>query len=182
MNKLNVGDRVPEIVYETPFEKGVSLDDKVSGSKKTALIFLRYYGCPLCQYDMLQFAKKYSEIKQMSCELIVALQSDPIQLAEQLKGEHTFPYDVLCDPKQELYKQFDIDVAKSMAAMAGPSTMMKIAKVKLAGIEHGTNEGEELQLPAVFIMDQKRVLTYVRYGKKVDDIPTPEELVQLLQA
>ena len=57
----------------------------------------------------------------------------------------------------------------------------KIAKVKEEGFQHGAYEGEELQLPACFVVDGNLTITYAHYGKNAADIPTVEELAQLVK-
>ena len=63
----------------------------------------------------------------------------------------------------------------------GANTMAKIELARAGGFEHGAYEGNELQLPAVFIMDQERKLTYAHYGISVDDVPDPGEFRELLK-
>ena len=58
--------------------------------------------------------------------------------------------------------------------------MAKIAKATAAGFKHGAYEGDELQLPAAFVLTPERELTYVRYAKSVGDMPEAEELAELL--
>ena len=53
MPKLTVGAKMPDLTFCTPYANGCSLSQiarRVKG--KTALVFLRYYGCTLCQYDI----------------------------------------------------------------------------------------------------------------------------------
>ena len=148
---------MPEFYYQTPFLSGLSIDDTVKRvNGKTALIFLRYYGCTLCQYDMHQYAEQYEEVKKCGGQILVVLQSDPGKLAAQTKP------------------------AKSMLKMADTKTLGKMISAKAGGFKHGEYEGEELQLPAVFIMDQKRCLSYVHYGKSAGDVPDIKELLALL--
>ena len=49
-----------------------------------------------------------------------------------------------------------------------------------AGFSHGKYEGDELQLPAVWVVEADGTLSYVKYGEAVADIPTPDELIAML--
>ena len=181
MAKLTSGQVMPDFPFDTPFESGLTLSQTVSQSSgKTAQVFLRYYGCPLCQYDIHQYAKQYEALTRSGGQLLVVLQSDPAALAARMTPD-SLPFRLVCDPKQTLYRQFDISPAPSQAKMAGPKTLIKLAKVTASGYKHGEYEGEELQLPAVFVMTRERKLEYVHYGKTVDDVPGPKELAQLLK-
>ena len=53
MAKVNVGDQMENIVFDTPYKRGMDLKTIVNG-KKTGLLFSRYYGCSVCGFDMIQ--------------------------------------------------------------------------------------------------------------------------------
>lgn len=125
--RLTVGEVMPNFTYDTPFATGLTLSDTVQKTPKTALLFLRYYGCTLCQYDIHQLAENYHQITDVGGQVIVVLQSDPAGLAQELQPD-TFPFSILCDPKAALYERFGIQPAASMAKMADAGTMLKIAK------------------------------------------------------
>lgn len=179
MPRISVGDTFPDFEFATPFRTDGRLADAVAGGM-TALVFLRYYGCPVCQYDMHRYAEKYGLIREAGGKMLVVLQSDPAGLREQLSGETAFPFEIVCDPAGALYRRFAIEPAKKQLAMIGPKTMIKIAKVQAAGYAHGKSEGEELQLPAAFVIAPDLRVTYARYAKTIDDIPDAEELRDLL--
>lgn len=181
MARLTAGGTIPDFTFDTPFEQGRTLSETAARVKgKTALIFLRYYGCTLCQYDMHQYAAAAEKIAATGGQMLVVLQSDPQKLASQMKrGE--LPYDLICDPEQKLYRQFEIAPAPSKMKMADFATVKKIAKATAGGFKHGDYEGDELQLPAAFILDGSLNLTHVHYGTSAADVPTPEELAELLR-
>lgn len=181
MSKIEVGQQMPDFTFDTPFRSGMKLSEAVEG-KKTAIVFLRYYGCTLCQYDIHKYAKEYDAIEASGGKLLVGLQSDPEKLAADLGSEDHLPFTFICDPLQTLYREFSIDAAESKLKMAGPGTLAKIAKAKAAGYQHGRYEGEELQLPAVFVVTPDLKVTYVHYAKTVDDVPDAKALAEILRA
>lgn len=137
MAKLQTGEKMPDFTYDTPFAAGVALSDtarRVTG--RTALVFLRYYGCTLCQYDIHRYAKEYGQIAATGGQMLVVLQSDPKKLAGQLKPGD-LPFDIVCDPEARLYQQLDIRPAASQAGLADAGTMLKIAKAKAGGVRDG---------------------------------------------
>lgn len=181
MAKLELGDKMPNFQYETPYQKELEIAETAKKTKKTAIIFLRYYGCPMCQLDLHEMAENYQDIVSEGGQFLVVLQSDPILLKEKI-GDNRFPYPIICDPEQKLYQDFEIKPAASMAKMADAKTMLKIAKVKAEGYQHGEYEGNELQLPATFVIDDNCMLTYVHYGKSISDVPGPEMIKKLIQS
>lgn len=180
MAKLNVGDLMPDFTYETPFAQNLTLAETAAKASKTALLFLRYYGCTLCQYDIHQIYMHYFDLTAHGGQILVVLQSDPKALAGDLKTPEALPFPIICDPEQRLYKEFSIEPAASKAKMADAKVLAKIAKATAAGFKHGAYEGEELQLPAAFVLTPDRKLTYAHYAKTVGDMPEIDELVQLL--
>lgn len=180
MAKLHAGDRMPDLRYDTPFASSLSLGETARRVKgRTALVFLRYYGCPLCQYDIHQYAKEHEKIARAGGQLLVALQSDPEKLAQTL-APGDLPFDLLCDPAGAFYKLLDIRPAASPAGLADAGTLVKLAKVKAGGFAHGEYEGDELQLPAAFVFGPDLTLTHVHYGTSAGDVPTPSRLAALL--
>ena len=97
--RLTVGEVMSNFTYDTPFATGLTLSDTVQKTPKTALLFLRYYGCTLCQYDIHQLAENYHQITDVGGQVIVVLQSDPAGLAQELQPD-TFPFSILCDPRK----------------------------------------------------------------------------------
>jgi peroxiredoxin len=180
MARLKKGQALPDFAYDTPFKKGIRLSEAAKLSHKTALIFLRYYGCTLCRYDIHRLAQDYADIVSGGGNFLVVLQSDPEKLAAQIAPEG-LPFEIICDPQAALYKRFDILPAGSKARLADIKTVAKVAKAMAAGFKHGDYEGDELQLPAVFAIKPDLTLSYVKYGKSAGDIPDARALKEILK-
>ncbi len=180
MAKLEVGQLMPDFEYVTPFSEGHTLAQTVAKAPKTAIVFLRYWGCTLCQYDIHLMAQHYDEIRANGGQLLVVLQSDPVRLAQELGSADALPFAIICDPEQKLYKDFCIEPAASMLKMADLKMLGKIVKATKLGMKHGAYEGDEQQLPAAFVVDGECRILYARYGASVSDIPDAQELAKLL--
>ena len=166
--RLCEGGVMPDFTIDTPFAAGLSLSETVQKTPKTALLFLRYYGCTLCQYEMHLLAENYDQITAAGGQVLVVLQSDPAGIAEQI-GPDSLPFTIGIQP------------AASMAKMADAGTMLKIAKATAVGYKHGAYEGNELQLPASFVVDKERRISYAHYGKSAGDTPDVRSLAELLK-
>ena len=175
--KLTKNDIFPDrtVLTASSGEKKLS---ELLGNGMNALVFLRYFGCPLCQYEMYDFAEQYEKIKAAGSELLVVLQSTPESIARQ-KGEAEFPYEIICDPDCGWYKELDINVAASFDEMDGPGTKELLKKVD-EKFMHGDSEGEEMQFPAVFVIDKEMKVIDAKYASFITDIYTGEELAKLL--
>lgn len=56
----------------------------------------------------------------------------------------------------------------------------KKQKIKEAGFVHGKYEGNEQQLPAMFVVDPDGSVVYAHYAKNSIDMPTVEEMLRIL--
>ena len=181
MAKLTPSGRMPEFRYDTPFAKNLSMAETAStASGKTALVFLRYYGCTLCQLDLHSYKENYQRITAGGGQLLVVLQSDPDKLSQELTRD-SFPFAIVCDPRKNLYRDFEIVPASSKLGLADLKTVKKIMKAKKSGFTHGEYEGEELQLPAAFVVDREMNLQQVHYGKSAADVPDADTLADWLR-
>ncbi|MGI5839231.1 MAG: peroxiredoxin-like family protein [bacterium] len=179
MPRLTAGQMMPDFQFQTPFRPGLRFRP-AAGGKKTVLLFLRYYGCTLCQLDIRRLAQNYDKIEAAGGQVFVVLQSEPETIAGQM-AENDLPFMLICDPAQTLYKEFAIPVAASVEEMLGGKTKAKIAELEGTGLKHGKYEGEEQQLPAVFVVDTDGRITYVHYAKDLADIPNVDEMAELLK-
>lgn len=183
MPRLHVGEKMPDFTFETPYEKGLTIGEtakKVAG--KTAVVFMRYYGCTMCQYDIHLFKTQHEKIAATGGQMLVVLQSDPVKLAAQVKPGD-LPFDIICDPDQNLYQQFDIRPAASKEAASDEQTIAKRAQREAYEVKfvHGEYEGNELQLPATFVVEPDLTITFAEYHKGNGGVPSPDELAELLK-
>lgn len=178
--RLKVGDTFENFTYNTPFETGKTFYDKV-GDKPAFVLFLRYYGCTICQLDMKNLIQKYPEFTAKGADILVVLQSDPEIVRKGVK-EGDYPYDMVCDTDMGLYKKYELGVAKDPQELVvmNEHTQQKLAELKASGLEHGEYEGEEMQLPAVFLVHKDKKVAYAHYATHLTDMPNFDEMLALL--
>lgn len=182
MPKISAGQTMPNFTYSTALKRDQKISDAVRRVEgRTVLQFLRYYGCRMCQLDIITFNEEYDKIRNAGGQLIIVLQSDPKIVADQT-ADRALPFEIICDPDQTLYKEFEIAPAASKDVMIGPRAEAKRIRFDELGLVHGEYEGEELQLPATFVLDRDLHVSHVHYSKTIDDVPTPDEMVSLIKA
>lgn len=179
MAVLKVNDKMPNFNVDTIYERKQNLSDLL-GDNKTAILFYRYEGCTLCRFDMMNLKEDYDAITAVGGKAIVVLQSDPDKLQREITKGH-FPYLVICDPEKKLYKALDIKPSSSMEEMIEAASKEKMLKVRDSGLEHGDYEGEEMQLPAFFVVDKDLNVLHSHYGKAITDMPEVDEIVEALR-
>ena len=177
--KLVKGIKMPDFTYLSPYAEGPQSFETFAEGKKTYVVFLRYYGCTVCRLDLHIFAQRMAEFAAKDCKLMVVLQSDP-NLVKDEAPLGTFPFEIACDPAQEVYKKFDIEPAKSMLALIGGGLFKALKKMKSAkafGFEHGEYEGNEQQLPAMVLVDENGIIIHSHYAKNLADMPSVDEML-----
>ena len=178
--KLTVGDKVPDFKVTTQNRKAFQIHDVID--KKTVFWVIRYIGCTVCRYDVHLLQEKYDEIADKGVNLFVVMQSDVEHVRNDLK-EVKLPFEIICDPEQVIYETLEIKPAGSKEELAGDGLeklRAKGTKAREAGFSHGDYEGNELQLPALFIVDEQARVIYSHYGKNIVDMPSVDELIELL--
>lgn len=175
---LKFGDKMPDFTVNTAFQQNLKLKN-MAGQNKTAILFLRYYGCTLCQYDMHLYTQHFKEIIGENGKIIIVLQSAVETIQKEITQE-TYPFPIICDPNMVMYKELNILPAGNTEELVKGNTMLKVKEAEKL-FSHKEYEGEELQLPAAFIIDKDMTVVYAKYGKNAGDILTPEELKTLLK-
>lgn len=169
---------IENFVYDTAYETRKDYF-KSKGNKIGILAFLRYYGCTICQLDIMEFNKLYEKFEEMGADVKIVLQSIP-EIIKEAEKEIKVKFEIICDPKQELYKKFEIKAAESLEALKSGKIMEKVAEAKNIGLSHGEYEGNELQLPAVFIIDGNNKVIYSHYAEDGADIPRAKEVLNIV--
>lgn len=73
-----------------------------------------------------------------------------------------------------------IKVAESLEGLKAGNIAEKVADAKSMGLSHGEYEGNELQLPAMFIVDGNNKVIYSHYAKDGADIPRAKEVLDMV--
>ncbi len=181
--RLEVNDVMPDYTVCTGYRDELSIHEAVKAKKKTVFWVLRYIGCTICRMDVELIKNNYQKFTDKDTQVFVVMQSDQEHIRKNIPEGH-LPYEIICDSEMKIYKDLMILPAASKEEMAGPADMEKLAGkrelIKEYGFHHGDYEGDELQLPALFITDSDAKVLYAHYAKTIGDMPTLDEVVALL--
>jgi peroxiredoxin len=169
--------KAPDFSFDTPWEKSLRFY-KSMGKGATILFFLRYAGCPICQMKLSEIIHDWERFKRKGCAVFVVIQSEPEVVKSHLFGEE-ISFKIICDPKEELFALYGVKPGGILGYIA-PSVIAKAVKATKKGFKHGKKEGKEMQLPAVFIIDNAGTINYAYYGKNVGDLPNNSVLIDRL--
>jgi peroxiredoxin len=181
MSKLQAGMKAPDFTYQTPWSDNHTLYGTID-DKTTILMFLRYYGCRICQLDISRLIAGYDRITELNAQLLVVLQTEPEVISEHDK-EEDIPFAFICDPEHELYELYEVGAPTAEEAGEMSSAVKEKLEIALSqGFIKYENNGKEIQtqVPACFIIGTDGILQYVHYGIDVADLPGVNELVEIL--
>ncbi|NQT08568.1 redoxin domain-containing protein [Candidatus Bathyarchaeota archaeon] len=146
--KLKPGDPAPPFSLESVNHSMVSLEDY--RGKVILLVFSRYFGCPVCEYewDAITDLKKETEV-----EVVYFTQSSPENANKYLEGR-LVDFPVIPVPEENgRYRVYDDYGVGSFSLGTGVKLLMRAREARKDGMIHGEYEGKETQSPADFIID-----------------------------
>jgi hypothetical protein len=96
--------------------------------------------------------------------------------------ETPLPLEFICDPEMEFYRQLEIRPARNMRALAGNifRTMAKLNAARKQGYKHGDYEGNEQQLPALFVVAADGTVRYAHYAADLADMPSVKDVLAII--
>lgn len=175
ISKLLVGSRAPDFNFESPWDNQNSFYG-ITKNKSVIIIFLRYIGCPVCQYEMASIRRKIDNVNQKNIMLFVVLQSTT-EMIRSVAEKDDWPFTIICDPEGKIFRQYSVEKGNLLKYL-NPIGLIAAAKSLMAGYSHGKFEGDETQLPAAFSITGDKTIKYAHYGNRVNDIPGIEELTK----
>jgi len=178
MPKLKVGDKFPNLTFHTAYRENQCVYDCLKG--KTVFWILRYIGCTVCQLDIHRICGKYDRFLANGAQVYVVVQSDSAHIKRELQ-RYAVPFDIICDDKLEFYHALEIEPAASLEELLGEDRKQAEAKRKEAeaeGFQHGDAEGLELQLPAIFLVEENGEVSFAHYATTIVDMPAVDTILE----
>lgn len=90
---------------------------------------------------------------------------------------HSLPFPCLADPEGDTYKLYFVPKA-SWGQYLSPKVILPVLKATFSGFFHGKFEGEERQLPGLFLIDKKGVLRFKYIGQHPADTLSMENVLR----
>ncbi|MDR2625925.1 MAG: AhpC/TSA family protein [Zoogloeaceae bacterium] len=174
---VSKGDIGIDFTFDTPWDSGKSFFEETQG-KKSIVFFLRYFGCTSCQLEIHALIENHAKFDEVGAAVYVVLQSEAATIQNELSREDV-PFTIIVDPRQKLYATYAIG-SRDPNQDRTLEHKAKIAKAQSLGFSHGKYEGNEYQLPAVFIFGPDHRVLYAHYGQESSDVPDHEILLRVL--
>lgn len=187
---LTVGDKLENFIYNSPKAQGATLD----GSKKTLIVFSRFYDCELCKVLLASFTASYPVFKAMGYDIKFIMQNEVYTLAANQKK---YPFELIADPKFELYDKYNVFEADGIVNMLAGDKIIELVigknVYKLLNLDmiesinsalepaEKTEGPRENQLCAFVAVDKDMTVTYAHYAKTMTDFPSVKDIIKILK-
>jgi len=172
---MNAQPKLREILIESKTQTGESLDE-LSRRSPVLVVFLRHTGCPFTREALADLAAQRAAIETVGARLVL------VHMVDEAKAKTLFEQrgmgDVLriSDPGQQLYQAFELRRG-SMWEVAGPGMWWRGIKTVFSGHGFGVPEGDVLQLPGAFLLQDGQIIKAYRHQSS-SDRPDYSELAQ----
>jgi len=173
-SRLTIGNKARDFQFKTPWEDEAGFFD-AAGNHPAVLIFLRYYGCPVCQMEMARMKQDIERVGKKGGRVFVVLQSQPETIASLITRDD-FPFTIICDPQGKVFQLYGVD-AGGIFKYLHPAGLIAAIKAVSRGFRHGKFEGKETQLPAAFAMTGDKLIKYSHYGENISDMPSLSKMI-----
>lgn len=147
----------------------------------THLQFRRYSGCPVCNLHLRSFSLRHESLLEAGIQEVVVFHSS-VETMLQFQGE--LPFAVVADPERKLYEEFGVGSILPLAALDPRSFRAAFrALTRAESLKGATGKGEDhLGAPADFLVDASGVILAAKYGKRVDDHWSMDEVLGMAAA
>ena len=175
--KLKTGDSAPEFTLESSSGSAVCLGDK-TGKGRVFLSFLRYIGCPFCRARIHGLNARKVEAAEAGGSILVVLESTPKRVVEY-SAKNGISIPILSDREKKVFALYGVERGNAMALLK-PKVLTGTVKLAFRGFMHGMPGGDELQLPADFIIGKNGRVELAHYRTDpTDSLPIDLALAAL---
>jgi len=169
---LKVGDIMPLFSLKNAVGETINSAELLEEGP-LVITFYRGGWCPYCNLELAGYQKILPEIKDLGAQL-VAISPDKPDDSLDLMGKHSLKYEILSDYNNELAKEIGLVFSLS----EDMQWLYKEFDIDLARTQGNTNY--ELPVPATYVVDEsgRIILSYVNID--YTDRLEPEEILNVL--
>lgn len=133
--------------------------------KKIWLCLMRYAGCPICSYFLIDLNKRASEYQRKGLQIITVFDSYPKNFSEKFYSALNFP--VVSDPEKTIYNKYR--ARRDIFTVFRPTVLWTFIKSFKYGILQGWIDGHVDQVPAHILIDENGKVFQSYYGDTITD-------------
>ncbi len=172
-NALKVGDKAPDFELKDSGGNTVSLENMLQDGP-LVLSFNRGNWCPFCNIEFRHLQNSVEAINNAGANLIVIAPQLP-EKSEELKVQNGYDYPILNDKGNVIAEGFGI--AFKLAEPLRP--IHKAFEMDIP--VHNGDESFVLPVPATYVIDKDKTITYASINPNWMERATPEEYLEVLK-
>jgi peroxiredoxin len=183
----DVGDPAPDALLVDVDRHEVRLSS-LWRERPAVVVFLRYFGCPFCQTQVVLLRDEHERISQAGGGVGLIGHGDP-EAARAFATSKRLPFPLLLDRDRGTYRAYGLVPGRAMQVL-GPRVALPWLRAELSSEtrQRGLAGGSFLQMPGTFVIDPSGVIRAkggtVRMAHRnahVADTPSIERLVAALE-
>ncbi len=181
-----VGDRAPDALLSDLERREVRLSS-VWKTRPAVVVFLRYFGCPFCQTQVVILRNEHDRIRDAGAEVGLVGHGDPEE-AVRFAASKRLPFPLLLDRDRGAYRAYGLVRGRAMQVLS-PRVALPWIKAELASEtrQRGLNGGSFLQMPGTFVVDSGGVvrarsgtIRMAHRNRHFADAPSVDRLLDVL--
>jgi peroxiredoxin len=182
-----VGDPAPDALL-VDVQRNEVLLSSLWKERPAVVVFLRYFGCPFCQTQVVLLRNEHERIRRAGAEIGLVGHGDPGAAVAFASSKRT-PFPLLLDRDRGTYRAYGLVQGKAMQVLS-PRVALPWIKAELSTEtrQRGLQGGNFLQMPGTFVIDAGGVVRarggFIRMAhrnKHFADAPSIERLLDALE-
>lgn len=156
--------------------------------RPAVVVFLRYFGCPFCQTQVVTLRNEHDRIRRAGADVGLVGHGDPDAALEFAASKRT-PFPILLDRDRGTYRRYGLTQGKAMQVLA-PQVALPWIKAELSPEtrQRGLKGGSFLQMPGTFVIDvggvvraRSGTVRMAHRNRHFADAPSIEQLLEALE-
>ena len=182
-----VGDPAPDSLLIDADRNEVLLSS-LWEDRPAVVVFLRYFGCPFCQTQVVHLRNDYERIRRAGADVGLVGHGDRDAAAEFTASKRT-PFPLLLDRDRGTYRRYGLVQGKAMQVLS-PRVALPWLKAERSPEtrQRGLKGGNFLQMPGTFVIDASGVVRarggmvrMAHRNRHFADAPSIERLLEALE-
>jgi peroxiredoxin len=150
-------------------------------SRPAVLVFLRYFGCPFCQMQVVSLRDDRERFEAAGVGVVLIGQGTADE-AERFVQRRGLPFRCLVDTDRSAYRAYGL-ARGTPGQVYGPRVFLPFVKANVTGHPQlGLRGGSFHQMPGSFVVDRAGVLRFVHRNRTVADTPANQSLLNAVAA
>ena len=154
---LNIGEIAPQIIGIDQFNNNID-SELILQDKKILLLFYRGNWCPKCKKHLLSLQDNLEKFKEKGVYVIVVT-PESVDKIKETTNKFNSTFSIIHDIDNTIMSNYKVafDVNKNNVPNYFEFTLKKVR-------EYNENENDVLPVPATYMIDKNRKISYVHYN------------------